>query len=140
MTYLNPIKLAMKRIALLLAVIFFCLSCKKSGSDSSTVQYTFTSDVAASYTVEYSSDVNNVQRETFQGTSWSKTVTLKPDPGFNNIKTARLVAYPPSTWANTTNKAHVNLKISVDGSVKSNTDTTMTASHVGSGILQIYTY
>jgi hypothetical protein len=131
----------MKKIILFAIIVFLSVSCKKSSnSDGSSVQYQFTSDVSATYTIEYSSDVDMVNTETFQGTSWSKTVTAKRNPGFANITTTRLVAYPPSTWTNTTTKAHVNLKILVNGNVKANTDTVMTASNVGGGIFEIYTF
>lgn len=131
----------MKKIVLFAAIIFLSVSCKKSSnSDGSSVQYQFSSDVSATYKIEYASDVDMVNTETFGGTSWSKTVTAKRNSGFANITTARLVVYPPSAWTNTTTKAHVNLKILVNGTVKANTDTVMTALNVSGGIFQIYTF
>ena len=130
----------MRKIVLFFAITLLSISCKKSGSDGSSVQYEFTSDVSAIYTIEYSSDVDIVHTETFQGTSWSKSVIAKPNSAFANITTARLVAYPPSTWANTTNSAHENLKILVNGNEKAKTDSLMTASNVGIGIFMLYTF
>jgi hypothetical protein len=129
----------MRRFVLFLSIVILSTSCKKSSSGDATVQYQFTSDVPASYKIEYA-DADMVHTESFQGTSWSKSVVLKSDPSVNNIRIARLVAYPPSSWANTTNQAHVNLKILVDGTAQVNKDTLMTGSHAGSGIFQIYSF
>jgi hypothetical protein len=129
----------MRQFVLFLTIIFLSVSCKKTSSGDASVQYQFTSDVSANYKIEYA-DADMVHTESFQGTSWSKSVVLKSDPALANIRLARLVAYPPSTWANTTDKAHVNLKILVNGTVEVNKDTLMTGSHVGSGILEIYSF
>ena len=126
----------MRRILLFLSIILLSVSCKKSNNGGSTVEYKFTSDVSASYKIEYSSDVDNVNTETFQGTSWTKTVILKRNPSFANISTARLVAYPPSTWPASVTSAHVNLKILVNGVEKANSDTVMTTGSV----FQLYTF
>jgi hypothetical protein len=130
----------MKRFVLFLSIVVLSVSCKKnSSSDDATVQYQFTSDVSASYKIEYA-DADMVHTENFQGTSWSKSVVLKKDPAVGNIRIARLVAYPPSTWANTTDKAHVNLKILVNGTAQVNKDTLITGSHASSGIFEIYSF
>src|SRR6187397_111374 len=115
----------MKRFVLFLSIVILSVSCKKTKSDDTTVQYQFTSDVSANYKIEYA-DADMVHTENFQGTSWSKFVVLKKDPAVGNIRIARLVAYPPSTWANTTDKAHVNLKILVNGTAQVNKDTLIT--------------
>jgi hypothetical protein len=130
----------MKQFVLLLTVIFLSVSCKKSGSDDASVQYEFTSDISSTYRIEYSSDVDMVNTESFQGTSWSKSVIAKRNPNFSNIALARLVVYPPSSWANTASKAHVNLKIVVNGAVKVNKDTLMTASNVDMGIFELLSF
>ena len=130
----------MKQFVLLLTVIFLSVSCKKSGSDDASVQYEFNSDISSTYRIEYSSDVDMVNTESFQGTSWSKSVIAKRNPNFSNIALARLVVYPPSSWANTANKAHVNLKIVVNGAVKVNKDTLMTASNVDMGIFELLSF
>jgi hypothetical protein len=136
--YLDTLKLTMKPFVLFLTLFILLISCKKSNSDDATVQYQFTSDVSAAYKMEYG-DADMVHTETFQGTSWSKTVILKRDPAVGNIRIARLVAYPPSNWGST-DKAHVNIKILVDGSVKVDKDTLMTTSNTGPGIFEIYSF
>jgi len=130
----------MRKSVLFLAIIFLSVSCKKSGFDDASVQYEFSSDVSAIYRVEYASDVDMVNTESFQGTSWSKSVIAKRNPAFSNIALARLVVYAPSTWANTANKAHVNLKIVVNGDVKVNKDTLMTAANVDMGIFELLSF
>jgi hypothetical protein len=130
----------MKQFVLFLTIILLSVSCKKSGSDDASVQYQFSSDVSATYKIEYSSDVDMVSTESFQGTSWSKSVIAKRNPSFANIALARLVVYAPSTWANTANNAHVNLKIVVDGAVKVNKDTLMTASNIDMGIFELLSF
>lgn len=130
----------MRQFLLVLAVIYLSVSCKKGDSDNANVQYEFSSDVPATYKIEYSSDIDMVQTENFQGTSWSKSVIAKRNPAFANIRLARMVAYAPSGWANTTNTAHVNLKIIVDGNVKVNKDTLMTASNVNVGIFELISF
>jgi hypothetical protein len=130
----------MKQFVLLLTVIFLSVSCKKSGSDDASVQYEFNSDISSTYRIEYSSDVDMVNTESFQGTSWSKSVIAKRNPNFSNIALARLVVYAPSSWANTVNKAHVNLKIVVNGAVNVNKDTLMTASNVDMGIFELLSF
>ena len=129
----------MRQFVLLLVITFFSISCKKSSSGDASVQYQFTSDVSATYKIDYA-DAEMVHTESFQGTSWSKSVVLKRDPSVANIRIARLVAYPPSGWSSTTDKAHVNLKILVDGVVQINQDTLMTGSNAGAGIFEIYSF
>jgi hypothetical protein len=129
----------MRRFVLFLTIVVLSVSCKKSSSGDATVQYQFSSDVSASYKIEYA-DAEMVHTENFQGTSWSKSVVLKSDPSVGNIRIARLVVYPPSGWASTTDKAHVNLKIVVDGTTQVNKDTLMTGSHASSGIFEIYSF
>jgi hypothetical protein len=131
---------SISRILLFLMVISLSVSCRKSASGSTGVQYQFSADVSASYTIEYSSDIGTIHTETLQGKSWSKAVTAKTNADLGNITTARLVVYPPAAWANTANSAHVNLKILVNGSEKANTDSVMTSSNIGIGILQLYTF
>lgn len=126
----------MRKIVLFLTVILLSVSCKKSKPEGSSVEYKFTSDVSASYKIEYSSGVDMLNTETFQGISWSKTVILNRNPDFANITTARLVVYPPSTWPASINSAHVNLKILVDGIEKVNTDTVLT----NGSVFQLYTF
>lgn len=130
----------MKKIALYLSLISLFISCSKSDKDGSNFRYEFTSDVSATYTIEYTSGISDLYEETFQGTTWTKTVIAKPDPGFLNVTTGSVTVTPPASWKNTTNSAHVTLKIFVEGSEKARTDSVMTAANVGIGIRELYSF
>jgi hypothetical protein len=56
----------MRRFVLFLSIVILSISCKKSSSGDATVQYQFTSDVPASYKIEYA-DADMVHTESFQG-------------------------------------------------------------------------
>jgi len=73
-------------------------------------------------------DNGSLQSENFTGTSWTKTVNFKLNSDRYNPNIARLEAYPPTSWTNTSPSANVGLKIFVNNVLKSSIDTVLKAS------------
>ena len=130
----------MKRALLFVSVVLLSVACKKSPADITTIRYEFTSDVSASYQLDYATSKSDVTATILNGTMWSQNIVVSTDSLTHFLTVAKLTARPPSAWANTANSAHVNLRISVNGEEKVSKDTLMEDAASGAGISISYSF
>ena len=122
-----------------LLIILLLSGCRKSHPDMTTIKYEFTAGVPANYQLYYAVSNNSVAALIFNGGSWSQSLGVSKSSRPDTFSVARLTVYPPSDWSGTTNIAHINLRISINGDEKANVDTIMTGID-SSGITGLYAF